>query len=252
MQQFILLILFIILLSRCSLNSKKSKLADELEVKDTILYFSCGADTTFDFGYKYYSDVSIVQPRAICLNEHAVYMPDPLHHRINKINLINGKIFRSNSFDDSIREIRDIIYFQERILATTSNGYLIQLDENLKLISIERISEETGVFVKIEDNFFTLYYAADDFVSYDFNKNFKIVDTSFSRVDFRNRNRSRKFLVENNGNKINTNYGRIKPLRPYRRLEAGGINVYYSKDYFCFYIIEKNQIQLIVQKAKWH
>ncbi len=209
-------------------------------------------DTSSDFGYKFYSDVSVVQPRSIDMDEqYNVYIPDPVNSVVKKIDMKTGNISSSIVINDSLKLIFDLIFFQGNIVITTTGGYLVLLDTDLNILAIKKMAKDRGIFWRIEEDFFTVYYPTENFLSYVINKDFSTKDTIHEHIDFRDKNRNRDFFIKDGGTIISTNYGNIKLNKPYERLKYGGINVCFSKKFFCFFSIKNERLNVYLQKAKW-
>jgi len=151
-------------------NQEKDSSSNYRKVKNkkTILIPIDNSDAS-KFGFHKEEMDESVGPMSIFLDENYLYITDPIHNNIKKINILNEDIKVSTRIGDKESEIREIAKLDKRFYALSDDSVIYVLNEDLKEIDEIKIDDFKGVkdIFSIEDNQLKLYRPIEDVVQDD-------------------------------------------------------------------------------------
>ena len=213
-----------------------------------IITYSYSIDETdAEFGYKYFSEVSVISPRSIFQQGDFIYITDPINQAINRINITTGYLTKSEVFQDNLGYINDVVAFENTIFASTDNGNIVKLDSSLRILEIQKLAETRGKFYEYNNVNFTIYFPAENHLSMTIDNDGNLLAKEYTPLNYRNRFYGTKVMLSEGGDTLINGSDRIGLSIPYKRLEYGGINSCLSESFFCFFLIEENLLSVHIQ-----
>lgn len=199
--------------------------------------FPLNGDSATTFGFEATSDVDVVSPRAISIDQNQCYLIDPLYHRVKRISFNDGKIESSKRLPDSLGRINDCIIIGGMLVATSSNGAVIIFNDNLEPIFARKISRGNGSLIGKSSDSFQAYFPSDELKTFRMNMKGEILQVDQGKQDVRNRVHGKPFTIDTDTIHTDTRKYAITSLN-YRPNQFGGINLDYVDNGIAFFSID--------------